>query len=168
MAVETCLRRAPAILFLAPAGKRDEGSALRIGPRTDSAGYFVPVHAGHANVEQRHPRMEFVERVERSFAIVHHAYVSTQRLQQNPEAVRRILIVVDDQNALRLADRGRGVDGGGRRLRLAVAQGDSNGKPATLTGPFTLCGKAAAMQLGETARERQSDPEPLLRGYVVR
>ena len=50
--IEARLARAPPVLFLSPAGQRDEHQPIAVLATPEASRHFVAIHAGHADVEQ--------------------------------------------------------------------------------------------------------------------
>ena len=88
------------ILFLAPAGERDENDTGQTGLFAQAPRYFVAVHHGHANVQKDDLRLEGPRLVECRRPLEGDMYVAALHSEEQGEALGGIPIVVDDQNTV--------------------------------------------------------------------
>ena len=126
--VEAGLGRPTPIGLLAPAGQRHEEGSLEPGPGPQPPGHLVAVHLRHADVEQDHLGPEFLGRFQGRGAVVGDAHLLAVEPRQQPgQAVRRIGVVVHDQDAsapdLRPAPRSSSI------TRVDVRLGREGGQP---------------------------------------
>ena len=84
------------------------------------------------------------------------------KLQESGDALRRVAVVVDDQNPANRGDPGR-LRQGRRDMAGHQAQARQPQRELrTALGAFTGCVDAAAMQLGKAARKRQANAQAAL------
>src|SRR5690349_11515923 len=106
MVIETRLARAPAVLFLAPAGDRhDQDGVAALGAQAPRD--LVARQLGHADVEEHDVRIEIARRLEGLEPVVGDAHHVAAHLEQHAQALGGVRVVVDNEDAMR---------GGARRL----------------------------------------------------
>ena len=161
--IEPSVRCPPPIIRLPPPRQGDEdGLWTRCAP--NALGGLVAVQPRKADVEQDDVRLEFCNRSHGVCSIVRRPDFMTDELEQHGDHVRRVLIVIDDQDALGLRfDAGgwrleRSRDACGRRGERRQSNGDF--RPAARS--FALDGKLAIVTLHQALGERQSDAETAL------
>lgn len=71
---------------------------VRRGP-ANPAGDFISVRARHSDIEQHNIGLERREGLQRLVRVVRHLDRRADRLEQLPERVGRVHVVVDDQHA---------------------------------------------------------------------
>ena len=144
--------------------------AINRGPvRTElvaqAFGDLVAVHPWKADVKEDHVENFRGRRFDRGRAVVGHATATTPEVEDAGEALCRIDTIVDDQNIESVEGRlgregwchGASVR---RRLNRGRRQSDREFTPQTSSGAFR--GDAPAVQLNQTADERQPDSQPPL------
>ena len=97
--------------------------------------------------------------VERFLGVARGADLGAPELHLQAQALERVGVVLDDQDAVALAQpRHAGVDVVGRGLRLDQRQPEH--ELAASARPFAEAFDVAAVQLGDAARQGQADAEP--------
>ena len=89
------------VALLPPASERDEQKLSRAGPGSDAPRHFVPVDVWHPEVEDGRVRPEGLQRVERGATAVRDGHDRAQRTQKLSQHIRRIGVVVHDQDSTR-------------------------------------------------------------------
>ena len=161
MRIESCARRLLLVLFLAEPcqrHKQDPAAQNTTNPLTG----LVSVQPSHADVEEDHLRLVLVDHRERAFAVVGNSRVSTHVLDEHCRRIRRILVIVDDQNssfepAFIGAPLG-GSDQLGRRQRQL------DNELATSPVSFTAAVETSSVKFHQPTREREADAQSGLRG----
>jgi len=97
--VEARFARTAAIFLVSPAGDGDEHHVASLRP-ANPLGHIVAVDLRQRDVEQHDLGREIQRLVDRFLAVVGHAHVVAQRLQEHGEAVGRVGVVVNHENAV--------------------------------------------------------------------
>lgn len=116
MVREAGRRRALQVALLAPAGQRDQHRPRQRRIAALPSRQFVAVHFRHADVEDDHSGAEARRVLQRLVAAVEDRHLGAEQAQQGAEAVGRIAVVIDHDEAAP-EQRGR------RRLHAAAGPG---------------------------------------------
>ena len=161
MRVESCARRLLLVLFLAEPRQRHKQDPVAQHTTYPSTG-LVAVEPSHSDVEEDHLRLVLLEHLERAFAVVRDSRVSTHFLDEHRRGIRRILVVVDDQNSS-FEPLFIGVPLGGRdRLGRRERQLDHELAPSPMS--FTAGVETSAVKFHQSTCEREADAQSRLRG----
>src|SRR3954463_16660436 len=158
------LARAYLVLFLAPAAQGDQEHAAPPALATDALGKLVAVDVGHAEIEDGDVRTELGTDRERALAVVGRAHLLAAQPQQLRERLRRVLVVVDDEDAPQAARR-RGARALARPAleRGLDHEGQAHDEGAALAEPLAPRLDRAAVDLDQVLRERETEPETAAR-----
>src|SRR5258706_2893307 len=107
MRVEAGLVRAALVVVLTPPGEGDEIDALPPRLLPDAARYLVAVGARHPDVHERDVGLERLGAADGGLAVEHRVDVVSTQLEEQLQALRRIPIVIVDQDTTRAAFRDR-------------------------------------------------------------
>ena len=97
--IETRVQRPLPVFVLPPAGQRDQPQRLQPGHLPQVPGHFVAAQVGQAEVEDAGLGPERSRRRDRLLSRVSRADLVALEPEQHRQAVRRIAIVVDDEDA---------------------------------------------------------------------
>src|SRR5690606_29988011 len=157
MLVEARLERLPFVLFLGPAGQREETYCTAFRPRPNSPRHLVSVHLRQTDVEQDDVRPKRVDGAQGLSRAVNRLDFVTVELENETQARGRIAIVVDDEHApsgprgcglLRLA-----------RMRAARRERQLDDELAASSEAGALRPDRAVMERHELSAQREADPD---------
>src|SRR5690606_11277669 len=152
-----------AVGLLAPSRHRREDRLANSRKRSDAFRDVVSAHHGHAEIEHHDVRMELLDRVERGAAVVDRDDVLSDRLEEQLQAVGRVLVVVDDEHAKPVVVGFRlGRPRFERRRGLSNRKGKVDDELAALAEPFAARLHDAAVQLDDAPDQREADAETAL------
>ena len=160
MLVETGVGRTLLVVRLAPARQGDQYEVAAARRRANSPCELVPVHARHADVEQRDIRLERVQCFQGLQAIEGHRHLAILHFEQHPQAFGGVAVVIDDEHSLagvRLRARGGDFDGG--RCLNGARRRQGHDEFAAHARAVAAHFDVAHVQLDELLRERQADAE---------
>src|SRR5690606_10905051 len=160
--IEACRLRLLLVALSAPPRRCHEKYVLAPGLATDTPGDFIPVHAGHSNVQQRYVRwmrlhlLKCVDAVDSRFNIV------ALHPEQESDRVKRVDIVVRRDYPLELRSNRFRFNLLRNMITRCIAVGDakSQGESTTLFRAFAVCLDGAAVQFHDRVRERETDAQP--------
>ena len=161
MRVESCARRLLLVLFLAEPCQRHKQDPVAQNTTYPLTG-LVSVEPSHPDVEEDHLRLVLLEHLESAFAVVGDSRLSTHFLDEHGRRIRRILVVVDDQNSsfepLFIGVPLRGRDRLGRR------QWQLDHELAASPMSFTAGVETSGVKFHQSTCEREADAQSRLRG----
>ena len=161
MRIESCARRLLLVLFLAEPRQRHEQDPVAQNTTNPLTG-LVSVEPSHPDVEEDHLRLVLLEHLERAFAVVGDSRVSTHVLDEHGRRIRRILVVVDDQNSS-FEPLFIGAPLGGRD-RLGRRQWQLDDELAASPMSFTAGVETSGVKFHQPTCEREADAQSRLRG----
>ena len=161
MRIESGARRLLLILFLAEPCQRHKQDPVAQNTANPLAG-LVPVEPSHPDVEDNHFRSVLLEHRERTPAVIGDSRVSTYLRDEHCRGIRRILIIVDDQNSsVEPLFIGAPLDGSEHLVRR---EWHLDYELATSPMSFTLGVETSAMKFHQSACEREANAQSRLRG----
>ena len=94
--VEPGFEAAASVVVSPPAGQRHQVDPAMFGALADGSGDVVAVHQRHPDVEEHDFRQELVDDLQSGLAVVDDTRRRAQQLEHEAEAVRAVLMVIDD------------------------------------------------------------------------
>ncbi len=141
------------------AGDRGEDHRRSLQRRAQRLDQTKAVHAGQADVAQDDLRPHALGDGERLLGVARRAHLGAPELHLQAQALERVGIVLDDQDAVAFGEAWHVAVG-----RLADRVGLDGRQPedefAAVTRAFAEALDVAAVQLGDAARQGQADTEP--------
>ena len=158
MVIEAGFKGAALVALLAPAAQRNEADALAPVLRAQGGGELVAREARHADVEQRHVRAHAGSGVKGGAPIKGQRELVAAHLQQQPQALGSVAVVVGHQDAAGAVGTGNHrMDG---CLRLAGgAERQPHLEVAALSGAGAAREHRAAVQFRQPLHQRQTDAQ---------
>jgi len=121
---------------------------------------LVTVHAGHADIEQHDLWLIGGNGFYRNSAIVCNSDFRAEQLQQQPEAIGCVSVVVYHQDARRTLNRGRGSECEFRRYCTGIGhQRQPHHELTAFAETLTVRVYAASVHLDERAHQSETNPK---------
>jgi len=100
--IESGIFSAVTHLIMAPCGEGNKNEVFPFGQRSQAAGGFASVHAGHADIDERQMRLELGNHGERRNTVIGNPHIRAQAPQQRRATIRNVLIIIDFLDAKRI------------------------------------------------------------------
>ena len=98
--VETCVLRALTIFVAAETGHRDQERVLAARHTAQSSRHFVAIHSRHPDIQEHVGRQQQRRELEGCGPVMDHVDLVAIHAKQRGQALSRIDVVIDDENAV--------------------------------------------------------------------